>query len=347
MAQINNSILTLHKVGEVLADINQQEIKDLILKAKGANPYFTVENCIKSIDNIVSNYLNESKLNNWIEKYSKNYSPSDIVVGIIAAGNIPFVSMHDVIACLVAGTKIKIKLSAKDQVFMQYFIELLLKIDSSLADRIEIVERLKDFDAVIATGSDNTSRYFDYYFKKYPHIIRGNRISIAVLDGKETDKELQLLTEDIFSYFGLGCRNISQIVIPQEYDFRPLIKIINNYWSDLNNHHYYRSNLDYYRTIFLMNKTAIIDCDFVNMVENESPLSSISTLHYLKYQNIEECQNHLKKYESKIQCIAANENLKIENSVSFGETQSPTLNEYADNVDTLAFLLNLKTQNLE
>lgn len=341
MDKTNNSILILDEIGKRFLDKNNSELTEAIYKAHGQNPYFTEENSRKALTDIAQNYLNKEKLTQWINAYTLNKNAQNKSVGIVAAGNIPLVSIHDIICCLVMGANIKIKLSNKDKVLTEYFINQLITLDSSLKNKIEKVERLTDFDAVIATGSDNTARYFEYYFKKYPHIIRGNRVSLAILTGNETEEELKLLCDDIFTYFGLGCRNVSQLLIPQNFDFRPLISSIEKHYSDIINHHLYKNNLDYYRTIYLMNKVDIIDSNYVNMIENEAPFSPISSLHFHKYNDKAAIENHLKKYEAKIQCIVADKELNIEGAFNFGEAQSPGLKDYADNIDTIDFLLNL------
>lgn len=337
----NNSILILDRIGEKISDLKNIELQEVIKKAGFANPYFTETNCRKAIKDIAENYLSKNKLEKWLSHYTKVPNKSPKTIGIIAAGNIPLVAIHDVICCLVTGHKVKIKLSSKDEVLMKYFFQLVNEEDENLGNNIEVVEKLEGFDAVIATGSDNTARYFDYYFKKYPHIIRSNRVSIAVLSGYETEKQLEKLCEDIFSYFGLGCRNVSQLLVPENYDFRPLINTIHQNWSDLTNHHLYKNNLDYYRTIYLMNKVEILDCDLVNMVENESPFSPISCLHFYKYTDMDFVKLHISLYKDKIQCIIAHSDLEIPDAFGFGQAQCPALSDYADDVDTMEFLMNL------
>jgi hypothetical protein len=341
MDKTNNSILILDEIGKRFLDKNNLELTEVIHRAHARNPYFTEENCRKAISDIATNYLNKEKLTTWLSSYTLNNKAQNKTVGIVAAGNIPLVAIHDIICCLVMGANIKIKLSNKDQVLTEYFLNQLISLDSSIKDRIEIIERLTDFDAVIATGSDNTARYFEYYFKKYPHIIRGNRISIGILTGNESEEELKLLCDDIFTYFGLGCRNVSQLLIPQNFDFRPLISSIEKHFSDIINHHLYKNNLDYYRTIYLMNRVDLIDSDYINMVENESPFSPISCLHFHKYNNKSDIENYINKYESKIQCIVSGKELNIDGAFNFGEAQSPGLKDYADNIDTIEFLQNL------
>lgn len=341
MDKTNNSILILSEIGKLFLDNNNSKLTEAIYKAHAQNPYFTEENCRKALTDIAQNYLNKEKLTHWINTYILNNKAQNKSIGIVAAGNIPLVSMHDIICCLIVGANIKIKLSNKDQVLTEYFINQLTTLDSSLKNKIEKVERLTDFDAVIATGSDNTARYFEYYFKKYPHIIRGNRVSLGVLTGNETEEDLKQLCNDIFTYFGLGCRNVSQLLIPQNFDFRPLIASIEKYFSEIINHHLYKNNLDYYRTIYLMNKVDIIDSNYVNMVENESPFSPISCIHFHKYNDKATIDNHLKNYKDKIQCIVADKELNIEGAFNFGQAQSPSLEDYADNIDTIEFLLNL------
>ncbi|MEZ5023725.1 MAG: hypothetical protein R2728_10785 [Chitinophagales bacterium] len=211
----------------------------------------------------------------------------------------------------------------------------LIEIESDFKDKINVVERLNNFDAVIATGSNNSARYFEYYFGKYPNIIRKNRNSVAILNGKESSEDLSLLGEDIFSYFGLGCRNVSKLWLPKEYNFQPFIQAISNY-SHLMDHYHYKNNLDYNRTLLLMNQVPMLDVDFVNLVEHEMIASPISNIHYEFYDSIENVHQELDLKKEEIQCVVGNESSIC--NIGFGQAQSPSLMDYADNIDTMSFL---------
>jgi uncharacterized protein Usg len=253
-------------------------------------------------------------------------------IGLVMAGNIPYVGLQDLICIFLSGHKVKIKASSKDTVLLKQLLNHLIHQYPELTEWISIQEMLKDCDAYIATGSDNSARYFEYYFSKYPHIIRKNRTSIALLDGTESHEELDQLADDIQLYFGLGCRNVTQIWVPQDYDFVPLLSALKKY-DDYKNHDKYKNNFDYQLTIAIMNNRFYMSNDSIVLLENESPFSPISQLHYQHYDQKEKVIQQLDR--NKIQCIVGKE------FIPFGKAQSPGLTDFPDGVDTLAFLINL------
>ncbi len=330
-------IKALSKLGECLLEDNDIQLKECIHRASIANSWFTKEHINQSLKAIANNYLDENKLLNWINGYSHLTSPSSSkTIGIVAAGNIPLVAMHDFICAYISNNKVKIKLSEKDKILMPFLIKKLSEFDNSIIENISFIDRLKDFDAVIATGSNNTARYFEYYFRNYPHIIRKNRVSIGVLNGDEQLGELEQLGADVFNYFGLGCRNVAQVWLPRNFDFKILLNAFGKF-KDIAHHNGFRNNLDYNRAIFLMNRIPLIDCDFLNIIEQESPFSSIASLHYQFYDDIENVEKFIEENEPSLQCVVGNNS----NYVPFGKAQSPGLQDYADNIDTLRFLLSL------
>lgn len=317
----------LNKENETLVNICQSaEIK---------NKWFTQNHIWQSIEAIKEQYLNETELRNWLSKYA--VKPTNKKVGIILAGNIPLVGFHDILCAFVLNTPVFIKLSGKDEVLLKYCITELKKID--ITWHANIVEKLTDFDAVIATGSNNTNRYFEYYFSKVPHILRNNRHSIAILNGKETNAELNALADDVFQYFGLGCRNISFILVPKDYDVSMLFPYFDKYQNFVN-HNLYKDNYDYNRTLLLMNKDAHLANDFVIMKEDESIHSRLATIHYQYYTNEDEVVDYIVDNHKSIQTIVSNPSENWQ-SIAFGKAQQPALSDYADNVDTLQFLLDL------
>lgn len=299
------------------------------------NKWFTQTNIWQAIDAIKNEYLDADKLKDWLNKYS--IIPVNKKVGIILAGNIPLVGFHDILCAFVLNEPTRVKLSSKDEVLMKFIILELKNID--ITWDVEIVERLTDYEAVIGTGSNNTNRYFEYYFKQVPHLLRGNRHSIAVLNGKETEKELIALADDIFQYFGLGCRNISLIFLPKGYDVTNLFKYFDKY-QDFVNHNLYKDNYDYNRTLLLMNKDAHLANDFVIVKEDEIIHSRLATVHYKLYDKTEEVLDYILDNHKDIQTIVGSPT-KEWKSVPFGKAQQPALADYADNVDTLQFLLSL------
>ncbi len=316
-----------------------QKNKDF-LKSGKLNPWFTEKNIDFAL-NETANSLKEENLKNWISEYpeitkiqnSKN-------IGVITAGNIPLVGFHDFLSVLISGNRFIGKLSSKDDKLLTRIINLLTDIEPEFKDYISLTnEKLANFDAVIATGSNNSARYFDYYFGKYPHIIRKNRNSAAVLTGNESDEELQLLADDIFLYFGLGCRSVSKLFLPDGYDLNLIFKNSLKH-KDIINHNKYANNYDYNRAIYMMNQTEFKDNGIMLMKEDIGYASPVSVVYYENYSKFETVKKRLENDTEMIQCIVSKEGI-IDNSVYFGETQRPKLNDYADNIDTLNFLLKL------
>ena len=309
--------------------------KTEIERAKHYNGWFTEENCIHAFKEW-SIALTKEKLDTWLEQYDLNAN-SEKVVALIMAGNIPLVGFHDLLCVLITGNKALVKLSSNDQKLIPLIIEYLKEIEPYFVDRVSFTkEKLGHYDAVIATGSNNTARYFEYYFGKKPNIIRKNRNSVAVLKGDETTEDLTALGEDIFRYFGLGCRSVSKIYIPKSYNIDTFFKAIFPY-NDIVNHNKYANNYDYNKAVYLMSEFKILDNGFLILKEEESFGSPIASLFYEYYEDTDALKTKLKKEEDKIQCIVASG--FIENEVLFGETQKPSLNDYADGVDTIEFLL--------
>ncbi len=333
---LKERIEALEYLGEVMRP-KEDVWAPIIAQAKQKNPWFTDSNIIEAIDAVSLNYLGKQVLRDVQSKYDKLERSQGKRVGIIAAGNIPLVGIHDIISCFLTGNIAVIKFSDKDSVLIPHCITLLTKKYPDAEKYFEIVERLESFDAVIATGSDNTSRYFEYYFGKYPNIIRKNRNALGVLSGKETEEELLLLGKDIFSYFGLGCRNVSKIFIPKEFPLAELMKTFEHY-RDIAFHNKYKNNLDYNAAIYLLNRDSHLISDFLVMRESSSLSSRISCLHYQYYEKIEEVQEFIKSNSEKIQCVVTQLNLENANTFKFGEAQKPEFLDFADNVDTINFL---------
>jgi hypothetical protein len=250
------------------------------------------------------------------------------------AGNIPLVGFHDFLAVLISGHSILVKLSSKDSVLISWLADQLIQIDQRFSSRIHFAERLKNFDGIIATGSDNSSRYFTYYFGKYPNVIRKNRTSCAVLTGKETDSDLLTLGKDVFTYFGLGCRNVSKVYMPKSFEPTRLLQAWEP-WKDIIHHHKYCNNYDYQKSILLVNRIPFFDSNFVLIQENERLVSPISVVYYEFYEDEGSLALKLAESKNKIQCVVGH---ATPASVPFGKAQSPSLGDYADQIDTLKFL---------
>ncbi|HKX85665.1 MAG TPA: acyl-CoA reductase [Flavobacterium sp.] len=310
---------------------------NLIELSQSHNGWFTPEQVYYSI-NSWAEALTEANLSQWISTYDFSKVNSK-TVGLILAGNIPLVGFHDFLSVLIAGHKVVVKTSSNDQHLLPFLAEYLIETAPEFKNYIEFTEgKLENFDAVIATGSNNTARYFEYYFKDKPSIIRKNRNSVAVLNGNETKEDLTNLGEDIFRYFGLGCRNVSKLFVPKGYDFKNFFEAIFAY-QDIIKYERYANNYDYNKAVFLMSLFQLLDNGFVTIKEDTSYASPISSVFYEFYEDIEEVKTRLQNDADHIQCIVSNG--LVDKSIAFGQTQQPKLWDYADNVDTLAFLLKL------
>jgi len=339
---IENQVLGLIRLSGYLKEFLSKKSQDyndkdldlelLLRKSEIENPWFTIENHKFALQQW-ADILTEESIKNWLKEYTT--SKISKRVGLILAGNIPLVGLHDVISVVLSNHIPVIKLSSKDR----YMIPFLLKKWNEFSEgnvQFEFVERLEIFDAVIATGSNNTARYLEYYFKDRLNIIRKNRTSIAVLKGDETDEELQLLAKDIFQYFGLGCRNVTRLFIPQDFVIDRLFESFIGF-QDIINHNKYANNYDYNRAVYLLNQDKFWDNNFVMLKEDDKLFSPLSVINFSRYSSLGDVKNFIKENEESIQCIVAKDELGLD-SVPLGEAQNPGLNIYADNVDTMKFL---------
>jgi hypothetical protein len=301
-------------------------------KAFEKNGWFIPEFIDHAVKNIITEFLQKDKLENWARSYylDDNVRPKN--VGIVMAGNIPLVGFHDFLCVFIAGHKQTVKLSAKDDVLLKHIVDKLLEWQPSLGNFISFADILKGCDAYIATGSNNTARYFDYYFGKYPNIIRRNRTSVAILTGIESPEELAGLADDVHLYFGLGCRNVTKIYVPGEYDFVPLLNAFRKY-AYFSDNTKYRNNYDYNLALLIMNNVYYMTNESLLLVENEQLFSPISQLNFSFYTNQEKVKEELKK-DQDVQCI-------VGGNIPFGAAQQPSLSSYADGIDTMQFLLSL------
>lgn len=316
-------------------DLFFNEFEDLIKLSQSHNGWYTPEQVYFSIQSWAT-ALTEENLDQWLSAYEFNeVKPKNIA--LILAGNIPLVGFHDFLSVLITGHNVLVKTSSNDQHLLPFLAKYIIAIETKFSDKITFVDgKLENFDAVIATGSNNTARYFEYYFKDKPKIIRKNRNSVAVLNGKETKEQLTALGEDIFRYFGLGCRNVSKLFVPTGYSFVAFFEAVFAY-QDVIHYEKYANNYDYNKAVFLMSNYKLLDNGFLTLKEDKSYASPISSVFYEFYDDIDTLQIRLQSENEQIQCIVSN-NL-VENSIDFGQTQKPNLWDYADNVDTISFLL--------
>jgi len=330
---LQQRINVLVRLGEYLQSDNKT-FESIKHGAQSENPWFTYEFINKAVTNIAQNFLQPDKLSAWTKNYTINKDISTSkAVGIVMAGNIPLVGFHDLLCVFASGNKAVIKPSSKDEVLIKHIVQKMCERGSTVQHHISFADNLKGCDAYIATGSNNSGRYFEYYFGKYPSIIRRNRTSVAVLDGTETKAELDLLADDIQFYFGLGCRNITKLYVPENYDFIPLLDALKKY-DYLMDFHKYRHNYDYHLALLIMNNRYYMNNGYVLMTENESVFSPVSQVNY-EYYNDRDAETVLLKKNNNIQCLVGH------NLINFGMAQSPKLNDYADGVDTMAFLTRL------
>ena len=329
---LQNRISILVELGEFMLseDVSWKNAKT---RAFQHNAWFIPDFIDLSISQIAERFLHRDLLEKWASEYQipdREKNPKKI--GIVMAGNIPFVGFHDFLCCFINGHSPVIKLSSRDSWLFPVILEFLNKKNPAAADQILVSAMLKGMDAYIATGSNNSARYFDYYFGKYPSLIRRNRTSIALLEGDESAQELEKLADDVFLYFGLGCRNVTQIHVPENYDFVPLLRAFGKYrW--MADHHKYKNNYDYRLSLAILNKLTYMTNDCLLMLENDSPFSPIAVLHYTYYKDIKN-----------IIPIENNENLQCvigRQWLPFGKSQRPELTDYADGTDTMKFLRSL------
>jgi acyl-CoA reductase LuxC len=316
-------------------DLFFEGFKHQIKLAQEHNGWFTETNVLFAIEGW-SNLLTESKLNQWLDKYNFNDIETK-KAAIIMAGNIPLVGFHDFISVLISGHDVLIKQSSNDKHLLPFLAKYLEYITPELKDKIEFTEeKLNNFDVVIATGSSNTARYFEYYFKSKPSIIRKNRNSVAILTGNETDDQLKALSEDIFRYYGLGCRNVSKLFVPKAYNFENFFKAMYD-WHPIINQAKYANNYDYNKAVYLMSEFDMLENGFLMIKEDKSYASPIATLFYESYDSVELLKKKLEQDKEHIQCVVSSG--FIADEIHFGQTQKPQLWDYADGIDTVAFLL--------
>lgn len=325
-------IAIMAQLGKYLAEDNE-ELKAAKQKAFEKNKWFTEEFINYAFKSISENYLDEGKLKNWVNHYhiDDNIRPQQI--GVVMAGNIPLVGFHDFLSVFITGHQQAIKLSEKDDVLLPHLIDKLKQWNIKVGSLIKTSEMLKNCDAYIATGSNNSTRYFHRYFGKYPSVIRNNKTSVAVLSGDENETELELLADDVYTYFGLGCRNVTKLFVPEDFNFEKLLNAFKkyNYLKDVTK---YRNNYEYNLALLIMNNKYYMANETIILSENETIFSPVSVLHYEFFKNKDNVAELLTSDEN-IQCVVGT------NHIPFGQSQSPGLFEYADGIDTIEFLLAL------
>jgi hypothetical protein len=327
---LKERISLLVQLGQYMLSENKEWLETK-KKAEQANNWFTSSFIDQSVTTIARQYLSPEALETLCCNYDvADEAREDKIIGLVTAGNIPLVGFHDFLCIFLAGYKMMVKASSKDEVLITHLVKKLSEWDARIASRISFTPMLKGADAYIATGSNNSGRYFDYYFKKYPHIIRRNRTSVAVLTGHETAEELSSLADDVHLYFGLGCRNVTKLYVPVGYHFVPLLEAFRKYAYFID-HHKYKNNFEYYLAISLLNNQYYMTNGSVLLLENSAFFSPISVLNYEYYSDPEEVKVKLTG-NSDIQCVCGSDYL------AFGQAQFPSVTDYADGIDTMQFL---------
>jgi hypothetical protein len=335
--KLEDRIEAFVSLGNKIEGLKESEKLEIADNAAQSNAWFTKESVISALAGIRS-FLNRDSLTEWISKYEFS-EVKQKTVGVAMAGNIPLVGFHDVLCILISGHQVLAKRSSQDSYLITLLCDWLIEINPDFKTKIKFEERLNGVDAVIATGSDNSSRYFEYYFRKIPHVIRKNRTSYAVLMGEESSELLTELGKDVFTYFGLGCRNVSKIYVPEDYKF---IQVLDSWegYQPIINHHKYANNYDYQKSIMLVNGVPFFDNGFVMLTANEGLVSPISVIFYETYADLADLNKKLAAHAKKTQCITSADGW-FTNSVAFGKTQTPEVWDYADQVDTVKFLASI------
>lgn len=338
--KLKERIDLLVQLGEHLSG-KDEYLEALMHRTYHNNKWFVIENIQKSLNAICTAFLDRTKLEAWVKHYYIDDNVLSKTIGVVMAGNIPLVGFHDFLCIFIVGHKAQLKLSDKDKYLFPYLLKLMTQFNPAFAAYAEIVEQLKDFDAVIATGSNNSARYFDAYFGKYPHIIRKNRNAIGVLDGTETEADILALGQDIFQYFGLGCRNVSKIYVPKDYDFTSLLETLHEGHKKIVLHSKYKNNFDYNYALYMLNSSKYLSNGCLILTENKAIQSRIAGLHYEYYDEKATLEATLANHVDEIQCIVSKQPLTNFDVIPLGNAQKPSLMDYADGVDSIRFLLGL------
>ena len=327
---------------EKLSVLNESFYADfeyLILRQKALNGWFDKESVLFALA-AISSSLTKDSLSSWMKEYQLKENQNKRV-GVIMAGNIPLVGFHDFLTVIISGNTILAKMASDDNTLLRKIGAILIAIEPKLENQINFVEKLENFDAVIATGSNNSARYFEAYFGKYPRLIRKNRNAVAIINEKDEVNDLKPLGKDIFQYYGLGCRNVSKLYFPEGYKIDNFFEAIFEDYQTVVHHNKYANNYDYHKAIYLLDNHKLLDNDFLLLKEESSLTSPVGVLHYGYYKDITELNQKLEAIENEIQCVVSSSNTPL-NTFAFGKAQYPTLSDYADGVDTVEFIVGLE-----
>ncbi|MCE2790292.1 MAG: acyl-CoA reductase [Saprospiraceae bacterium] len=337
---LSQRIESLVSLGQFLRIENNDELHAAVRQAESQNPWFTQENIFQALHAIADQFLQENKLRTFTQNYAVPAHNEIKKIALVLAGNIPLVGFHDVLCCYLAGHHAIMKYSEKDSILIPFLLDQLTSQRPQAAPYFTKVDKISGYDAAIVTGSDNTARHFSYYFQHIPHIIRKNRTSTVILTGNESEQSLQHLLDDIFGYFGLGCRNVSHMWIPENADITPLIEALNNR-KGVMLHNKYKNNYDYNLALFLLNKEPFLQGENILLKESQQPASRIGCLHYARYTSLEVVGQWVETHIDQLQCIVSNEPIPGIATIPLGTSQCPAIDVFADGVDTMNFFVSL------
>ncbi len=339
MKGLHTDLQSFVQLHDYLQNIDSEELNEWIYEAEANNPWFTAQNVKSALDGIIE-ILEPKALEKFFFSYKITSGPKKI--GVIMAGNIPAVGFHDFLCVLLSGNLLYAKLSTDDSVLLKKIADVLIKIDPSFETRINFVEQLKNMDAYIATGSDNTAKHFEYYFRNTPNIIRKNRTSVAVINGDEITDDLLKLGEDVFQYFGLGCRSVSHLYLPEGYSPVTILSAWEGKFEIIRNHHKYMNNYEYNKAILLIDQVHHFDSGYLLLKESVTIFSPIATLTYSYYDSQETLATVFETNKEQLQCVVSNTKTDLYENYLFGYAQHPAISDFADGVDTMAFLTTLQ-----
>ncbi len=334
----------LAELGHYLRETPDDELRQVMRQSYLANRWFTEDNVCMALQSIAAAFLDRDALQRWVAGYAISPAPHPAkTIGLVMAGNLPLVGFHDWLCVFAAGQRARVKLSEKDRYLLPFLVRKMggWAFESwEYTEFLDVSDPLSGFDAVIATGSNNTARYFEQYFGRYAHIVRRNRNSVAVLDGAETMADYYALGRDIFAYFGLGCRNVSKLYVPAGFDFNPLLEALHEY-RDLIHHDKYKNNFDYNLTLYILNNVPYLNNGCLLLKADDSLQARISSIHYAYYADPEQLLADLDQRREAIQCVVSKTPVPGWATVPFGQSQQPGLSDYADGVDVMSFLTSL------
>ncbi|MBI1184388.1 acyl-CoA reductase [bacterium] len=322
----------------IKSDLENNALDELYFRCENENPWFVKPFVEFALRQVSTSFLNQSELENWVAPYA--FNQNEKTVALVPAGNIPLVGLHDLLAVFVSGHKALVKPSSKDKVLLSYILQILSELEPSIAEHVQLNDRLQDFDAVIATGSNNTNRYFEYYFAKYPNILRRNRTSAAIIPNDTAEESLDALCDDIALYFGLGCRSVAKLYMQEGFAIERLLEKMERY-SWMGDHHKFHNNYMYQKSVYLVNSISHFDTGTLLLRENDALHSPVSTLYFEYFSDKNALAAMLEKWRDDLQVVVGNFEKTVENSVQYGFSQQTTLRDYADGIDTLAFLSGL------